>query len=134
MTTTDDITQSTSRFPQLNVIETNILLWLDDDIHKTNDNLETQKKLSRIFTEFKVFDDCTVCLNYIFDIKKQNIILIISGNYSYQVIPIIHDNPHLISIYIYSMNKELDKDLKQYEKVGTKIIISRNIISRLSFR
>jgi len=115
-----------------NSIKTDRLLWLENDIHTDNkkidihtDNkkIDIQLKLRQITDQINTFDDCDACVDYFTDMNEsKRIILIISGRYADRVVPYIHDFQQFVSIYIYCVNKEVNKQGSQHYHKVSKII------------
>jgi hypothetical protein len=102
--------------------ESFVLVWLDDNVNKTDDNHQTQKKLKEIVNYMKTFDSIEVFedwLNLQAAIgKQQKFILIVSGRLGKVVVPKIHSLPQLIAIYVYCIDKNSNKMwADQFQKV-----------------
>jgi hypothetical protein len=67
-----------------------------------------------------------ISVDYFTDMNEsERIILIISGRYADRVVPCIHHFQQFVSIYIYCVNKEVNKQGSQskYENSSSLIII-----------
>jgi hypothetical protein len=101
-----------------NNLETYYLIWLDSSIN-SNDNINIQYKLRSLINHLQIFEEIIECEKYIQSISlKDRIVLIISGDFSQQFIPRIHDFQQIYSIYIYCLNKQFFQQWSQeYIKV-----------------
>ncbi|CAF1589791.1 unnamed protein product, partial [Didymodactylos carnosus] len=61
---------------------------------------ETKQKLRSIINCFKSFDDVDRCVDYITDLKCEQVVLIIDDQLGKEFIPLIHDLTPLTAIYI----------------------------------
>ncbi|CAF5227100.1 unnamed protein product, partial [Rotaria magnacalcarata] len=68
-------------------------LWLDQSINTTKDNLETQKELRQVINHLRTFDDMDKCEEYIRQITKEKVVLIVSGASGRELVPRLHDLP-----------------------------------------
>ncbi|CAF1488410.1 unnamed protein product [Didymodactylos carnosus] len=76
-------------------LESFVLVWLDRNMDKTDDNLKSKRQLRRIVNCLKTFDNADRCINYILDIKDEQIFLIVSGSLAEQIVPLIEQVPQL---------------------------------------
>ena len=99
------------------------LIWLDSDVHKTNDNLMTLEKLKDASTYIKTFD-VTEKFEEWFNrpaaamSKDEKFVMIVSGQLGKVVVPKIHALPQLVAIYVYCMDKKtIETWANQFKKV-----------------
>ena len=85
------------------------LVWLDKNI-ENNAIKQNLSELRELDDKLKLFSNPDECIDYI---KKQNdgnaksyIILIISGSFSEQILPKIHDYACILAIFLHSNNSE----------------------------
>ncbi len=90
-------TLSTKRRP-IRLLETSRLIWLDSNLHKTNEN---KRQLACLFDSIEKFIDPVECVDFFTDIKLQKVFMIISHVFGEQIVPLIHDIPQLDSIFIF---------------------------------
>jgi len=102
-----------------NNLETFSLLWLDAQIHTSEENRQAQKQLRNIINHLKTFDDENDCQQYILSISPQDrIVLIVSGRLGRTIVPHVHHLRQIVSIYIYCMDKQANEE---WSKNFTKI-------------
>jgi hypothetical protein len=81
-------------------VESNILMWLDVTVNHDMVSLLRQK-----VNYVKVFNDPDVCVHHIMSIKNENIFLIVSGSLGEQIVPVVHQEHQLRSIFVFCSNK-----------------------------
>jgi len=91
------------------------LVWLDKNIENYS-NKQKLNQLRELDDKIKSFTDKQKCVDYIKkqDIShtKSSIILIISGSFSEEIIPQIHDCRCIVGIFIFCSHSERFQDLK----------------------
>ncbi|CAF1334921.1 unnamed protein product, partial [Didymodactylos carnosus] len=104
------------------------VIWLDSLFVENND---IHIKLKRIFNNLKPFNDIGPCIHYLFQNKtKINVLLIVSYLAAQEIIPVVHELPEIISIYIYCENKQQQEEwiVKQpFLKTGNNIFYDQNL-------
>jgi hypothetical protein len=100
-------------------LETFSLLWLDENVNSNQENINAQKKFKTVINQFKTFETCQLCEEYIRQIVDVNsVILIVSGRYGKELIPTIHNLLQLNAVYVYCMDiKSSEIWAKNYKKV-----------------
>jgi hypothetical protein len=80
-----------------------VLIWLDQNINKNRDSVESEQKLRAIVNLLVTFDKTNDAIDFINRVQDQQIYLIISGELGEQLLSIrqIVDSSKLNSIYIY---------------------------------
>jgi hypothetical protein len=92
--------------------------WLDQNIHKTEDNQETQEELRKIINHLRTFENSDECEQVIKTITQEKIILISSGSLGRQIVPRLHDLPQLNACYIFCSDRAANEQwTKNYTKV-----------------
>ncbi|CAF1120371.1 unnamed protein product [Didymodactylos carnosus] len=86
-------------------LETFVLLWLDQNVNKSKDSLETQTQLRRSINCLLTFESGNECEEHIGESKDEKIVLIVSGRLGREIVPSVHDLPQLSAIYVYCMDK-----------------------------
>ena len=103
------------------------LIWLTETV-EAQDTRDTEQKLRSIVNHLKKFDDVHQCQQYIEQRSKQDrLIVIVSDQLAQQIIPFIHNLRHVISIYVYCMDKKIHE--VQTENVITEL---DDLISRIT--
>lgn len=94
------------------------VIWLDASID-TNDNQATEEKLRSIINDLRKFRDVKPCLKYIEESANDDrFILIVSGKFGQELVPLVHKLRQILSIYVYCMNKDFHKTwASEYPKV-----------------
>jgi hypothetical protein len=80
------------------------LVWLDTNIGKVND-ADTIAKLRQLVNTVKKFTDVDECVNFMSDIKDENIFMICSGELCRTIISLVHDMVQLYCVYIFCKNE-----------------------------
>jgi hypothetical protein len=109
-------------------LEFTTLIWLDKHVYEQQKQQvstgPTREQLRSIINYMEVFDQLDACQHYIENVDKQEeIVLIVSGTYAMEILPKIHHQIQLRSVYIYCMNKqEYQNWVKQFPKVKQIIV------------
>lgn len=116
--------QSTDKFDvDIDDTETEIfcIIWLDSNPAETRN---TEQKLRSIVNHLKKFQDAELCQNYIEKRSKNDrLIMIVSGQLGQEIVPNIHNFRHIISIYVYCMNKaRYEQWAGKYKKVSSVLL------------
>lgn len=100
-------------------LESVSLIWLDNSINISEENLQTQNELRSVINHLILFENYYECLEYIQSRSKNDqIILIVNGQLGRLIVPQISDLQQIISISIYCMDKRSNLLWsKQYNKV-----------------
>ncbi|CAF4213194.1 unnamed protein product, partial [Didymodactylos carnosus] len=111
-------------------LETFALLWLDQNVNKSKDNLETQAQLRRSINCLLTFESAIECEEHIRERKDEKIVLIVSGRLGREIVPRVHDLSQLSAIYVYCMDQTTNE---RWAKFHEKLIkeSSDTKISRL---
>ncbi|CAF0817049.1 unnamed protein product [Adineta steineri] len=84
------------------------IIWLD----KHSQDLNTKTRLRCIINFLKIFTDLHPCLEYIQSIPNEWIFIIVSGELSFEFIPLIQNLPQVLHIYIFCQYPERYSSLK----------------------
>jgi hypothetical protein len=88
------------------MVQNVLLIWLDNSIDEdNNDCRNTITQLRRVMNTINMFTNCDRCIDFLTDINTVKVFMIISGELSPHIIPLIHDITQLDSIYIFCENK-----------------------------
>ncbi len=81
------------------------LIWLDESIDEVNndDCRSSITELRQVVNTVNTFIDVDECIDFITDVKEQ-VFMVISGQFSRTTVPIVQDIPQISSIYIYCEN------------------------------
>lgn len=100
-------------------LETFSLLWIKDEVSKTEKSHNNEQKLRTIINHLKIFDSTDECHQYIQSRSKEDrFLLIINDRFDRELISTIHDNYQVSSIYIYCSN---ENKIKQWSKGFSKV-------------
>ncbi|CAF4910205.1 unnamed protein product, partial [Rotaria sp. Silwood1] len=67
------------------------IIWLDTEVHNTEDNAELKKKLKDLTQSLTVFDDEEQCEKHIRQLAlSEQVIFIVSGSFGSIAIPNLH--------------------------------------------
>lgn len=104
------------------------ILWLDASANSSNDNRQAQNQLRSIINHLKTFDDEHQFQEYIQTVSSHiRLVLIVNGRLGRSVVPRIHDNSQIVSIYVYCMDKKRNEQWAQnYSKVYYFIFINND--------
>ena len=83
------------------------LVWLDTSIDELNNRKyrNTVTILRYIVNNVNTFIEVDECVKFIGSIKEEKIFMIVSGTFVQITMPVVHDMPQIISIYIFCENK-----------------------------
>jgi hypothetical protein len=84
------------------------VIWLDEH----SQDLNTKMRLRCIINFLKIFTELEPCLKYIQSIPNEDIFIIVSGQLSFSLIPLIQDLPQILHIYIFCQHPEKYSSLK----------------------
>ncbi|CAF1450032.1 unnamed protein product [Didymodactylos carnosus] len=81
------------------------IVWLDGDIDRTDDSLNTRTLLQNVNHSLKIFNEPNSCLHYVNSIEKEKLFLIVSGSLGKEFIPLVHIKSQIVSIYVFCTDK-----------------------------
>jgi hypothetical protein len=115
--------------------ETTTLIWLDNPLIKSEEEINTQQKFRFAVNHIKLFDNTKECEKYIQHLfRDDRIVLITSGQLGKTFIPCIHHYRQITSIYIFCMDQKKHEEwTKDFLKVNKRLIIIVEFYS-ISFR
>ncbi|CAF1189331.1 unnamed protein product [Adineta ricciae] len=106
------------------------LIWLDSNVNETVDNYDTRTLLESLSNSVLVYTDPALCMDYIREITKEGILLVVSGMLSEVVLSQIHSLKTITAIFIFcSDRKKYVPMLKRYSKI-TDIFIDQDSLMR----
>ncbi len=98
-----------------------IIIWLDCNIEKKRNNLDTKALIRRrVRGRLLTFSDADQCVENIFHkLTSERIFFIVSNSFGPSVVPRIHDLTQIQTIYIYCGNRQIAESWsKPYPKVS----------------
>ena len=100
-------------------LETFELVWLDTEVHTSEENRAAQQKIRATINHVITYQDMNQCEQYIHSVNPYDrLVLIVSGKLGQEVVPRIHQMRQLSSVYVYCTNKEKhEKWAKNFVKV-----------------
>lgn len=109
---------ATATISKKNNLESFACLWLDQDVNKTEDNLQTQNELRQVINYLQTFDNTKDCEQYIRHIQNEKIVLIVSGSFGRDIVPRLHTLSQLSACYVFCQNKTANEQwARNYHKV-----------------
>ncbi len=105
-------------------LESFACLWLDQNVNSTQDNRDTLQELRQVINHLRTFNDSDECEQYIRQITKEKVVLIVSGALGRQVVPRLHDLPQFSACYVYCQDKKANE---QWANKFPKVIVYRNL-------
>jgi len=96
-----------------------LLVWLDGNIDENNDDCKnTITQLRRSVHSINTFTDVDECVDFLSDIFSEKVIMIISGAFCQQTVPLIHDITQLQNVFLVCASKT---EHEQWTKAWPKI-------------
>jgi tetratricopeptide (TPR) repeat protein len=96
-----------------------LLIWLEYNIDENSiDYRNTIVQLRCTVNDIKTFTDRDQCIDFLTDIHNENVLMVISDALCQNIVPFIHDVPHLQTIFVFCRNKtQLEQWTKDWSKV-----------------
>ncbi|CAF4766950.1 unnamed protein product [Rotaria sp. Silwood1] len=114
-------------------LESFACLWLDQNIYSRQDNIETQKELRQVINHLRTFDQSDECEQYLRQITKEKVVLIVSSSLGRQIVPRLHDLPHFSACYVFCQDEKTnDLWTNQYNKVNGVFTERAKLIDQIS--
>ncbi|CAF0741266.1 unnamed protein product [Adineta ricciae] len=112
-------------------LESYCLVWLDASVHE---NAEIEDKLRCVIDQLEKFDNAKECQEYIEQRSRTDrIILIVSGQFGKQLIPIIHKLRQVLSVYVYCIDQTNHEQwANQYSKIKGVFTKLCDLLSRIA--
>ena len=109
----------TTRPSRFQRVQSFTLIWLDSNIDETQQDVKhSLTQLRSIVTTIDTFTDVDQCLNFLNQLEKVKVFMIISGALGQTTLPDIHDRSELDSIYVFCGNKTRHEAwAKQWPKI-----------------
>lgn len=108
-----------------NNLETVGLLWLDAEVHTSEENRAAQKQIRASINHVITFEETHHCEEYICSVDPYDrLVLIVSGRLGQGIAPRIHELQQLSSIYVYCLDKEKhEKWTRNFVKVSVLLLM-----------
>ncbi|CAF1472748.1 unnamed protein product, partial [Rotaria sp. Silwood1] len=108
------------------ILQNFLLVWLDANLQESdNDFKNSLQHLRKIVASITKFTDAQQCVNFLSEIKKEKIFMIVSGSLGRQIVPEIEALPQLEAIYVFcgnqSVHEQWAKKISKVKGVYTKI-------------
>ena len=92
--------------PAQRMIQNFLLVWLDANFDESKADFKRSiQELRRIVASINTFTDAQECINFLSDIKKEKVFMIVSGSLGQQVVSKIESWPQFDSIYVFCSDK-----------------------------
>ena len=99
-------------------LESFACLWLDQNVNATEDNRDTLQELRQVINHLRTFDNSDECEQYIRQITKEKVVLIVSGSAGRQIVPRLHDLTQFSACYVFCQDKKANEQwANRYHKV-----------------
>ena len=108
------------RSANFRVVQNFLLVWLDRRIDEIDDEDfdHSISQLRRVVNTIETFNDTDQCIDFITEIKDENVLMIISGELGRNLLPLIHCIHQITSIYIFCINKsQYEHWSRQWRKI-----------------
>jgi len=102
------------------IIQNFLLVWLDISNEESNstDYQSTILELQQVVSAVNKFIDVDECSDFVTDIKEEKVFMVLSGESSQTIVPIIQDILQINSIYIFCENKSNHEQwITQWSKI-----------------
>ncbi|CAF1608752.1 unnamed protein product, partial [Didymodactylos carnosus] len=112
----NEITEGTNRNtvlprPVRRILQNFLLVWLDANLDESNEDFKNSlQQLRRIVASITTFTDAQECIEFLSQIKKEKVFMIVSGSLGRQIIPDIQTWPQLESIYVLCSNQSAHEE------------------------
>jgi hypothetical protein len=88
-------------------LETYYLIWLDDSLDNSEENLTAQQHLRASINHLLILQDHQLCFQFIQSLSNDDrVILIVNHQFGLIIIPQITELRQIISIYVYSSDEQ----------------------------
>ncbi|CAF0745127.1 unnamed protein product [Adineta ricciae] len=113
--------------------ETYSLIWLDQSVNNSSENVQAQEQLRTLINHLVTFENEREFFQYIRSIDKYDrIVLIVSGHFGSIVVPKLTGFKQLTSIYVYCKNKKENQLwANQFNKVKAVVTQLDELIERI---
>jgi hypothetical protein len=101
------------------IITNFVVIWLDPDINESDGDYQNSiTHLQRIIYSVHIFTDADTCVDFLSEIKKEKVFMIVSDHFGRQIMSLIEHFDQIHSIYIFC-DRKADNELwtKEWSKV-----------------
>ena len=104
---------------KMRVVQNVLLIWLDSNIdNNSTDCRNTIMQLRRAINSINTFTDGDQCIQFLEDINKEKVCMIISGSLGQHIVPQVHNMSQVDSIFIFCSNKKYHEQwAKEWSKI-----------------
>ena len=101
------------------MVQNGLLIWLDANIGpNSSDCQNTITQLRRIINTIKTFTDGEECVQFLKGMVNEKVCMIVSGSLGQQIVPHVHSQSQVDSIFIFCQNKKYHKEwVKDWSKI-----------------
>jgi hypothetical protein len=86
------------------------LIWLDDLLNNSKENLLAREQLRRCIKHLLIFSDQQLCLRHIHSLSKDDrIVLIVNETFGREIVPQIFELRQIVSIYVHCTDKQTNE-------------------------
>ncbi|CAF1513268.1 unnamed protein product [Rotaria sp. Silwood1] len=108
------------------ILQNFLLVWLDANLQESDKDFKNSlQHLRKIVASITTFTDAQQCVNFLSEIKKEKVFMIVSGSLGRQIVPEIEALPQLEAIYVFcgnqSVHEQWAKKISKVKGVYTKI-------------
>ncbi|CAF4234579.1 unnamed protein product, partial [Rotaria sordida] len=97
--------------PRRRVLQNFLLVWLDGNLDESNEDFKKSlRRLRRVVASITTFTDAQECVNFLSEIKREKVFMIISGSLGQHVIPDIEAWPQLESVYVFCRDQVVHEE------------------------
>ena len=95
-----------------------ICIWLDNQLMKSEDYVDTQDQIKNIINDFHTFRDSDKCIDFVTDLTDTKVYFITSNVLAKILLPTIHSCEQIHSFYIFYTKKSSDEQwTTNYDKI-----------------
>ncbi|CAF2059488.1 unnamed protein product [Rotaria magnacalcarata] len=106
------------------IVQNFVLVWLDSNINIMQQDCQyTISELYKIYNSFTLFTDLEECRKFIEKPRDEQIFLIVSGKIGENLVPLVHQNARLDSVYVFCGQPDAHKWTQQWKKI--KLVVNQ---------
>ncbi|CAF0746347.1 unnamed protein product [Adineta ricciae] len=114
-------------------LETYSLIWLDNAVNQSFENLQAQQVLRKLIHHLLIFEDVELCLDYIDHLSSNDrVLLIVNGRLGQIIVPQVVLLRQIVSIYVYCIDKQTnEKWTRNFTKVKGVFVQLNDLIEQI---